>query len=287
MPEWSSIPLALGAATLFALTAALQHRSASRERRLGVADPRLLLRLLTRPLWLSSLLSNAGAVALQIAAFRAGTLVIVQALIVSSIVLAIPLEAALNGRRVQPRQLAGGSLAAIGLAVFVAFAHPASGISAPPFGEWLTVTLASAAVVLACLLGARTSAAHARAIFLGLGTGVVYGLAAALLKACSEQLSHPVALLASWPVYLLIALGIFGVILNQNVYQAGALAPGLTSMTLAEPLTALAIGVAIFREHIPLSPENAGGIVAALVSLPVALWLIHTSPAPAPQVDRH
>lgn len=281
MQGLSSIALALGAAALFALTSALQHRSATNESAHRVGDPRLLLRLLGRPLWLSSLLSNGGAVALQVLALRSGTLVLVQSLLLSSIILALPLEAALNRRTLARRQLLGATLATVGLALFVVSARPAAGITVPSPGTWSLVLIASVAVVLGCLAGARKSTGHLRAVLLGLATGVMYGLAAALFKTCSRQLTHPGALLSDWPVYLLVAVGAIGVVLNQNVYQAGMLAPGLTSLTLAEPITAVAIGTTAFGERLHLSPSSLAAFAVAALLIVAGLWLITTtSPRP-------
>jgi drug/metabolite transporter (DMT)-like permease len=295
MPGWSSIALALGAAALFGLTSALQHRSATTESRHRVGDPRLLLRLLGRPLWLSSLLSNGGAVALQILALHSGTLVVVQSLLVSSIILALPLEAALNRRPLERRQVLGATLGTVGIALFVVSARPAAGITRPSPGAWSLVFLTSAVVAVGCLLGAWTSArkstrtstrastrastGHARAILLGLATGVMYGLAAALFKTCSRLITHPAVLLSDWPVYVLVVVGVLGVVLNQNVYQAGVLAPGLTSLTLAEPITAVVIGTTAFREHLHLSPASLGAFALAGLVILAGLWLITTTRA--------
>ena len=281
MTSWSCVPLALGASALFALTSALQHRSAATEQLHRVGDPRLLLRLLRRPLWLSSLLSNGAAVALQVLALRAGTLVVVQSLIVSSIILALPCEAALNGRSLQRRELVGAGLGTVGIGVFVLAARPAAGITSPAPTVWALILLASAGVVVASILGARVSVGLARPVLLGLATGVVYGVATALFKACSHQVTHPALLLGNWPVYVLVLVGILGVVLNQNVYQSGVLAPGLTALTLAEPLTALAIGTTAFEERLSLHLLNAGALVVAVVMAATGLWLITTTGLPA------
>jgi drug/metabolite transporter (DMT)-like permease len=109
----------------------------------------------------------------------------------------------------------------------------------------------------------------------------MYGLAAALFKTCSRQLTHPGALLSDWPVYLLVAVGAIGVVLNQNVYQAGMLAPGLTSLTLAEPITAVAIGTTAFGERLHLSPSSLAAFAVAALLIVAGLWLITTtSPRP-------
>ncbi|HEX7738227.1 MAG TPA: hypothetical protein VF426_01115, partial [Marmoricola sp.] len=55
---WLATLLAIAAGAAFAVTAALQHRAAAAEAEHPVADPRLLLRLLRRPMWLASNLTD-------------------------------------------------------------------------------------------------------------------------------------------------------------------------------------------------------------------------------------
>jgi hypothetical protein len=109
-----------------------------------------------------------------------------------------------------------------------------------------------------------------------LATGVMYGVATALFKTCSADLAHPLTLLTKWPVYVLMLAGAVGMVLNQSLYQIGVLAPGLTSLTLAEPVTAVAIGITAFHERLALDPVSSAALIGAVLAIAGGLWLITT-----------
>src|SRR5579875_63469 len=93
---------ALGAALLFALASVLQHRSAERESEEATFRVHHMGRLVLRPVWLAGILADAGGYVLQFIALRQGTLVVVQVLLVSGLLFALPLAAAFNRRRPTP-----------------------------------------------------------------------------------------------------------------------------------------------------------------------------------------
>jgi hypothetical protein len=88
--------LALGAATCYALSSALEQRAAKQERPYRSLDPRLLVRLVRRPLWLAGWAPDVAGTGLQAAALHLGALALVEPLLVCNLLLAIPLEAALK-----------------------------------------------------------------------------------------------------------------------------------------------------------------------------------------------
>jgi hypothetical protein len=85
--------LALASATCFGLSSGLQQRAAKQERPRAALDPRLLVQLLHRPLWLFGWVPDAAGTALQAVALRFGPLALVQPLLVTGLFIAIPLEA--------------------------------------------------------------------------------------------------------------------------------------------------------------------------------------------------
>lgn len=94
------IALALVAALLFALGTVLQQKAGIDEPSDGAAGS-LLLRMARRPVWLLGIAADAGGFFAQAAALGVGKLALVQPLLVSSLVFALPLGARLTGQRVR------------------------------------------------------------------------------------------------------------------------------------------------------------------------------------------
>jgi drug/metabolite transporter (DMT)-like permease len=266
--------LALASATFYGLSSAMQQRAAKQERPRPALDPRLLGRLLRRPLWLFGWLPDAAGTGLQAIALRFGPLALVQPLLVSGLFLAIPLEAVLAHTRPHARDLIAVAIGAIGLAAFLATAQPSAGVEDPTTAAWIGVGLASSAVIAACLVAAARSPDAARGALLGAATGLLYALTASLLKPITTTLStHPASILTDWHVYALIVVGIIGLLLNQNAFQSGPLAAPLTALTLVDPVASVFIAVTAFREKLSIEGPRLAIEIAAAVAMAVGVWL--------------
>ena len=271
---WLATLLAIAAGAAFAVTAALQHRAAAQEAVHHIADPRLLLRLLRRPLWLASNLTDLLGAALQAVALRFGPLALVQPLLVSSLIFAPPAEAALNRHPVNRRSLFGAGLGVLGLALFVLSGATSAGTAHPSTRAWLLSGIATAAVVGVCLVGAAQAVKPWSAVWLGIATGTMYGYMSALLKTCSTQFPHLGALFGHWHVYAFALVGCAGLVLNQSMYQHGSLAPGLTALTISEPLSGFVFGTTAFGESVATSGLRLTALVVAVGLLVAAVWTV-------------
>ncbi len=97
------VPAALGSALAAATSSVLQHRSARSAPVARRATGRLLGHLVTRPVWLAGLVAGAAGLVLHALALSGGRLAVVQPLLVSGMLFALPVSVALEGRRPQPR----------------------------------------------------------------------------------------------------------------------------------------------------------------------------------------
>jgi drug/metabolite transporter (DMT)-like permease len=87
----------------------------------------LLLRLLRdRTWWIGSALATAGFV-LQATALGLASVLLVQALLVTSLLFALPLSAYVGGRRISRAQWVWALMLAAGVAVVVTVGNPAQG----------------------------------------------------------------------------------------------------------------------------------------------------------------
>ncbi len=201
------------------------------------------------------------------AALNYGPLTLVQPLGALTLVVAVPLGARAAGRRVGRVEWRGTALTLLGLGALLL----TSGGSAPhdtlTLPEALGVGAATMAVVAGLSRpGARPGLRHAAAS--GITSGVASALTQTLTVAVTDHSGGP---LFSWrllTVALLVsAFAMGGLLLSQTAYRGGLGAP-LAVVTLANPVAAAAIGLALLGERLQGGPVSlvlaALGTVAAV-----------------------
>ena len=138
------IVLALVAGFLFALGLVLQELAASAQPRESVGGG-FILRLLHQPVWLLGLASQGFGFVAQAWALGIGRMVIVQPLLVSTIVFALPIARILTGRRIARIEIVGASIVTGGLALLLTVSKTEQGTAEPRCGAgWSSPGHASA-----------------------------------------------------------------------------------------------------------------------------------------------
>jgi hypothetical protein len=265
---------ALGAAASFAVGSALEQHAAKKEKTAKPLDPRLLIRLLRRPMWLVGWIPEALGTGLQALALRLGPLALVEPLLVSGLFLAIPLEATLSRRRAHPRDFVAVAVGAAGLTAFLVAAAPQPGVAQPSLAGWLGVALWAGPALVACLAIAWNYRGAMRGALLGIATGLLYGIGASLLKALADKLAtDPISVLTTWQIYALVIVGLGGVILNQDAFQSGRLAVPLTAITIIDPFVSVMIGVTAFHERLSTDGPRLTIELVAVVAMALGIWL--------------
>ncbi|GIG87249.1 DMT family transporter [Plantactinospora endophytica] len=260
-----AILLGLASAACFAVSSVLEQHAAKQERPTRTIDPRLLIRLLHRRLWLLGWLPDALGTFLQALALRFGALALVEPLLVSGLFMAIPLEAAIERRRPHRRDMLVVVVGVIGLTGFLLAANPRGGVQEPKTWAWIGVGAVIGALVTVCLLVAWRTQDATRGLMLGIATGLLYSVAAALVKSVIEKLpDHPVQVFTDWHLYALIVVGGTALVLNQNAFQGGPIAAPLTAIALLDPFASVLIGVFAFEERLSL---DGWRLVAGLVAV--------------------
>jgi len=279
------IALALAAALLFALGTVLQQRAGLEEPASGPSSG-LLIQMARRPVWLAGIAADALGFGCQAAALGFGRLAVVQPLLVASVVFALPLGARLTGQRVRRIDLCAALLVTAALVVFLTVADPSGGRDDAPLGEWL---VAGGACILACvplfLLGQRGPAPR-RAAFLGIATGVLFALSAALTKAVVDELDDGVlTIFTTWHLYALAAVGYASMTLNQLALNTGALAPAVATSMAFDPITSVVLGVTLLHESLDTGALDLVATLAALAAAGFGMAILsrQQSQAPMPQ----
>jgi drug/metabolite transporter (DMT)-like permease len=262
------IVLALAAALLFALGTVLQQKAGLDEPSVG-ASSSLLLRMAQRPVWLAGIAADALGFFAQAAALGLGRLAVVQPLLVSSVVFALPLGARLTRQRVTATDVGAAVLVVGALVAFLTIANPSGGRDDAPFGEWLIAGGACCAVSGVLVFLGRYGSAPRRATLLGIATGVLFALSAALTKAVVDELDDGFfEIFVGWHLYALIVVGYASMTLNQLALNTGALAPAVATSMAFDPITSVVLGVTLLQESLH---ETALGSIATLAALVAAL----------------
>ena len=114
----------------FALGAALQQKG-TLETAASEGDPRFLVQLLHRPIWLAGGLFQMLGWILQAVALNLGSLIVVQAITTLSLVIALPIGRRITAQQVTRRVWLGAVAVVAGIVVFLAAGSPSQGVEQP------------------------------------------------------------------------------------------------------------------------------------------------------------
>ena len=226
--------------------------------------------LARRPRWLFGLGADVGGYVFEALALGVGTLVIVEPILATALLLSLFLGAAINKRSISGTSWVAAIVFAIGVTIFLELAAPTKGLEIAPTRDWLIAAPCVAAFVLVCATLAKVGGTH-RAMFLGAGAGALFGVSALLTKAFVHYLSDGVFnWIPHWEPYALAVSSITGLLLAQSAFQTGALAAAISAEQLLQPLTGVALGIGLLDEHIDVS--GRGQILLLVVALAAMLW---------------
>jgi len=275
----------LAAASCYAIAAVLQQSAAVEQEPELSLRPALMRSLLHRPRWLLGIVASIGGYVFQFLALRRGALALVEPLLVVSLVIALPLSARLGRRRLTRREWGSGLLILGALSLFITAARPGPGAPHASRADWIVLACVTAVVVVACVRGAGPGGPR-RALALGAGAGVLFGVTGAVTETTGHLLDHGLEhVLTSWVPYALIIATAAGLLLNQSAFQAGELRWSLPVITILEPLVAIAIGELMFGEHIAGSALARAGEILGLAGMTIGVFALtraHSTSPPTP-----
>ncbi len=262
------ILLALLAACAFALGNVLQQKGTLEAPASG-DDPRFLVQILRRPVWLAGGVSQLVGWILQALALDRGSLIVVQSITTLNLVIALPLGARITHQE-NGRQVWFGAVAVVlGVFLFLSVGSPQGGTSTPSAQEWWTAGVSSLVIVGALAATGWRRQGATRALLFGAAAGVSFALQAAVTKVFVTEFGHGLAtLLSSWTIYVLIASAMVGFVLQQSALKTGVLAPAMASSSAVTLFGSVLLGVTVFGQTLS---AGGGRIAPALVGLGAAL----------------
>ena len=278
------VTAALAAALCFALASVLQQQAAvaapaQHSLRIG-----LLNYLVRRPRWLVGILADIAGYSLQVVALDHGPLSLVQPLLAAGLLFALLFNAAPTNRGLRGHEWGAALVAAGGLAAFIALGAPRGRPNASAPGTWVVLVIVTTVIVVGAIVLAGRRGPAGRAAMLAAGAGIAFGLSAALTKqSLAEYHQGFTHLLATGYLYALIASGAVGMLLAQSGFQSGALAASLPTLTVSEPVYAVAAGALLFHEHLRSGWPGMLAVVGAAAAT-VAVVVLARSPSAQPVI---
>src|SRR4051794_26758477 len=190
-----ALPVAGGlvAAVLFAVANNAQRHAASAVPQGHVGPVGLLLRLVRNPRWLAGSSAAVLALLVQAWALSQGGVILVQAVIASTLVWSLALEATVERRWPSATQVMGAALVAVGISVLVLVGKPGAGGQFTAIGRAALVWGVVGVVGVGALLPSRRRPKGRRtAVVMGAAAGVCFALDAVFLRGLTAALSPAV-----------------------------------------------------------------------------------------------
>ncbi len=270
-------PAALGGAAGFGLASAVQQRATKQVPQERTMNPRLLLELVRKPIWVASVLTVIVGLSLQVVALAFGPLMLVQPLLVTSVLFAAVYAAWMAGRRLDRTVTLGALCCMAGLSAFLLLARP-TGAGTETIGpDAIPLAVLLGVVFALCLVAASRFPGETRVMALAVATGVLYGVTAALMKIVAGQIRSGgiVEPFQHWVLYGVCVIGPCGFLLSQNAFQQGKLiSPALAVITTVDPLVGVAIGATWFDEQLVTGPAVLAGELLAAVAIVAGIWVL-------------
>ncbi|OBA87393.1 hypothetical protein A5662_26105 [Mycobacteriaceae bacterium 1482268.1] len=273
MPEWVVVLLALAAAVTSALGIVIRQRATLEIPQEEGVSATMFKKLLRNRLWWGGTVVAASGYGLQALALTWGSLILVQPLLVSALLFALPMSARLAHRRVTTHDWVWALVLTVGLTAFVTMARVHPGNYRPLPAVWILATVLCVAVVLGCVVGGARTEGRNRALLIAAAVGVLFGVVSVLTKVTVQRLDEEGlwgTLIVPAP-YLVVILGVAATLLQQSAFHAGALQTSVPTMLVLEPLVAVSLGIVVLGEALAVTdPLKIAVLAVAVVAMAAA-----------------
>jgi drug/metabolite transporter (DMT)-like permease len=270
---------AIAAGASFATAGVLQQRVAATRPRDEVLSFRLIVDLAKRRMWLAGIAFAVLSYVLQALALSAAPLSVVQPILVTEVLFAIPVSVRLHRMRLHAREWAAVVAVAGGLALAILAAAPRPGHPIVPIAEWAPVLGVVVVLAALSLAGGRVAGGVVRPASFALAAALVMSLEAALMSATTRRFEHGItAGFTAWEPYAMAVCSITGMLLIQSAFQAGPLATTMPVTDAVQPIASIGIGLALFHEHVATTTGRLATAAAALAGLFAGIVVLDTSP---------
>jgi uncharacterized membrane protein len=273
---WLAVPLGLFAGFLFAASAVLQQRAA-RSTAAGSADAErpptrgllrpllsLVRKLLRNKVWITGYLANLLGFFVQALALHVGSVALVQPLLVTQLLFALPLAAAWVRRWPNGLDWLGVSAITAGLVVFLVVRGVVPNAGNADRSRVILAHVVAAGIIAVLLLLAPGRRPLVQATMISISAGLCFALTAVLVKLTITDLTQRGvgATAVDWVGYMLAVVTFVGLLLEQGAFAVGSLPAAVAGMTITNPVASYLAGVLVFHA----TPSGSPGTLAALAA---------------------
>lgn len=241
----------------------------------------LVAMLVRDPVWLIGWWANLLGFVIQAIALHLGSVALVQPLLVTQLLFAMPLSTAWARRWPTWLEWFGAAGVTGGVVVFLVVRDVA-----PADGEPDRVRVIVAGVAATIMVGLLVLAAVGRtpllhATLTSVAAGLCFAISAVLMKLTIDDLLHRgvAATAVDWPGYSLAASTLIGLLLEQRAFATGSLSAAVAAMTITNPLASYLLGVLAFRVMPPTSPGALAALAGSGALLIIGVAALSRSPS--------
>lgn len=248
----------------------------------------MLRRLLRQRWWLAGWSTNFLGFVSQAAALYFGSVALVQPLLVTQLLFALPMASAVIRRWPPLRDWIAALSISGGVALFLSVEGVAP-LDGSPNRPRLLLALLFVAVAVAILVqvaqwwGPLTYSACIAA-----GAGICYAMSAALIKLTTDSLVNRGVLATAWdwPGYTLAATALCGLLLGQQAYGSGSLSAAIAVISIVNPVASFALGLLAFDTSLSPTPGSLTAIAVAGILLVLGVVGLAHSPVVRQEATR-
>ncbi|OBI03160.1 hypothetical protein A5714_04560 [Mycobacterium sp. E2462] len=272
-PKDIAVFLALASALCVAVGDVLQQRAAHCAEHRSLGHVGLLGVLVRNPRWWCGAALLVASIALQAAALSRGSVLLVQALLMLSLLFALPVNAWVSHRVVHRGEWIWGGLLTAAVSVVVTVGHPAAGHCGAPLRSWIAVTVVLGSLLTACAVAGRRLGGAAAAALFAFVAGSLWGVFAVLTKEVVARLGVGAAAVVRTPELYAAALVVAGgFVWGQAAFRAGPLTASMPTLQMAQPVVGAVLGVVVLDET--LTTGRAGAAALAVAALVMAAAIV-------------
>lgn len=264
--------LALSSALCVASGDVLQQRAAHCIADRSVGPVGLFAGLLRNPRWWWGALLLVASIALQAAALGQGSVLMVQALLMSSVLFALPINAWFSHRRVAGGEWVWAALLTAAVIVVVVVGNPEAGHPGASLRTWAAVAAVLGPLLVGCVVAGRIRGGEVAAALFAFASGALWGVFAVLVKQVVARLGDGAGALTRTPeLYACILVAVGGVAWSQAAFRAGPLTASMPTLQMSQPVVAAVLGVVVLGETLNTGRAGMIALVAAALVMTAAI----------------
>jgi drug/metabolite transporter (DMT)-like permease len=256
--------LALSSALCVAIGDVLQQRATHRITDTSLGQLQLFAKLARNQRWRWGVLILIGSIVLQAVALDRGSVLLVQALLVLSLLFALPISARLAQRPVTGREWIWAIVLTAAVSVIVTVGNPQAGHSNASLQTWAVVAAMLGPLLVGSIVAARLWGGAPAAVLFAFVSGSLWGIFAVLTKGVVHRLGEGGwTLLGSPELYAWLLVAVGGFAWEQSAFRAGALTASMPTLQVSQPVVAALLGVVVLGETLN---TGRGGMVALIAA---------------------